>query len=61
MTLPPERLVDKGQRYEIWCDSVGGRPWLIGWSDAPDAFEDVVALNPVLTNHRAVDRWGEIK
>ena len=57
MTLPPEKLGDKGQRYEIWCDDDDdGNPMCVGWSDTPDGFRKAVDAHPSWTNHRAVDR-----
>lgn len=56
MTLPPEKIGDHGQRYEIWCDDDEGNPLCVGWSDTPDAFKRAVKLHPSWTNHRAVDR-----
>jgi len=61
ITLPPEKIGDKAQRYEIWCDEEDGALLLIGWSDTPDGFKDAVEAHPAWMNHRAVDRQGEIK
>jgi hypothetical protein len=58
MTLPPDKIGDKGQRYEIWCDDADGTPLRVGWSDTPDGFEQLVELHPSWTNHRAIDRWA---
>jgi len=56
MTLPPEKIGDKGRRYEIWCDDEDGEPMLVGWSDTPDGFKEAVEAHPSWTNHRAIDR-----
>jgi len=56
MTLPPEKIGDKGRRYEIWATEEDGTDFVVGWSDTPDAFKEAIEAHPSWTNHRAVDR-----
>lgn len=55
MTLPPEKIGDKGRRYEIWCDTEDG-PMCVGWSDTPGAFKEAIAAHPSHHNWREIDR-----
>ena len=56
MTLPPNRIGDKGRRYEIRCKDEDGVDMVIGWSDDPEAFQGAVDLHPSWHSRYVVDR-----
>ena len=56
MTLPPNRIGDKGRRYEIRCKDINDNDVLIGWSDSPTAFQVAIDKHPGLHSRYVVDR-----
>ncbi len=60
MTLPPEQIGDKGQRYEIRCQEEDGEVFVIGWSEDPDAFTEAVSLHPSWHFREVIDRHATI-
>ncbi len=60
MTFPPEKIGDKGQRYEIRAYTSRGRIFTVGYSPTPDGFKEVIEVHPDWRGHHAIDR-GEKK
>ncbi len=60
MTFPPERIGDKGQRYEVQGLRRDGTWQTVGWAetDAP-VFADAVILDPKYIDVRVIDRAQE--
>ena len=56
MTLPPEKLGDKGQRYEIRAQDEDGQEFVVGWGETPDAWEAAIAAHPSWHSRRVIDR-----
>ena len=56
MTLRPDQLGDKGQRYEIRCRNEAGEEIVVGWSNDPDAFCKAIELHPSRNQRRVIDR-----
>lgn len=60
MTLPPEKIGDKGQRYEVHCIGYGGPgDRVVGWSDNLDGAEKMaraIMLAPSCTGAHVLDR-----
>lgn len=56
VTLPPGRLADRGQRYEIVCRDRNDNRVVLGWSDDHRAFREMVELHPSLQDREAIDR-----
>ena len=59
MTLPPEKIGDKGQRYEIRCQDADGETFVIGWAEKPDAFTEAVELHPAWHSREVIDRHAK--
>ena len=58
MTLPPERIGDKGLRYEIrYTDAETGEEKVFGWCDTWKGANQM--RNGVLQWPRATDAWIE--
>lgn len=59
MTLPPDRIGDKGQRYQVESRRHGQEHWeVIGWTDSPSGGDLSIgaALHPGIAETRVVDR-----
>ncbi len=60
MTLPPERIGDKGQRYEVRACDYPNPGWcVVGWTndaDRANRMADAIKLAPSCTDTRVVDR-----
>ena len=37
----------QGQRYEVWCDDTNGEPFLLGWTNNPEAYRDMTVVEAV--------------
>jgi hypothetical protein len=62
MTLPPDRIGDKGQRFEISYVDEDGRRIIFGWAatqDGADSFLHSIALNPSMRDGEVRDRQEE--
>ena len=53
-SIPPAG--DRGQRYEIRASTPSGEEVVIGWSDDPSAFFQMVEMHPIYHSRRVVDR-----
>lgn len=62
MTLPPEKIGDKGQRFEVtYWDSDKQMRRTFGWADkmeAAEQFADVIRLHPTMGLAEIKDRVG---
>ncbi len=56
MTLPPDKIGDHGQRYEIRCVDGDGKEIAFGWANDPEAFRKSIELHPSYHSRRVVDR-----
>lgn len=59
MTLPPERIGDKGQRYEIWYTDSAGVEKRFGWTDTQGGIKIMlrgISLHPSMHAGRVIDR-----
>ncbi len=61
MTLSPEQLGDKGQRYEVRCKDPFGQSVLLGWSDDTEAFARSVDQHPAWHSRYIIDRLPKVK
>lgn len=67
MSLPAEKIGDKGQRYYIAYILPDGTEFGLGWSNEPDAFTKAASLWPKLkgATRKVVDRkspeFGKVK
>lgn len=59
MTLPPDKLGDKGRRYEIRAKDEDGNEFVVGWSDSATAFTDGINLHPSWHSRRVIDRGSD--
>lgn len=56
MTLPPDKIGDHGQRFEIRAQDEDGAEFVLGWGEHPDAWADAVAAHPSWHSRRVIDR-----
>lgn len=64
MTLPPDKIGDKGQRYEISCFGYpfADRDNVIGWCDDLDGVKTLMragSLAPGASSMSVRDRWNQ--
>lgn len=60
MSLPPEKIGDKGQRYAISYILPDGNEFRIGWATTSDAWATLGDSWPKLkgASRKVVDRWA---
>ena len=63
MTLPPNRIGDKGQRFQVDCLDYPNEGWnVIGWSndlEGAGQMADAIQLAPTAQESRIIDRLKE--
>lgn len=60
MTLPPDKIGDKGRRYEIRALDEDDEEFVVGWSDVDDGkLNELVNLHPSWHSPRTIDRHAD--
>ncbi len=53
------KIGDTGQQYQHFCEHDDGSVIMLGWSNNPESFAEMVRLRPRWNNHTFLDRWKE--